>query len=149
VGLHLVSPASAGLFHRAIIESGTPLIRWPRYDETVSQGEALAAALGCAGDATTVRACLRIARFDLVLQALPQGAQQVTEPAGRTFWLPTVDGIEIPDQPRLLIENGAFHQVPTIVGTTRDEGWGFVTRSFDSGATLADYETWLQTGIRQ
>ena len=145
VGLHLVSPASAGLFHRAIIESGTPLVRWPRYDETVSQGGALAAALGCTGDAATVRACLRTKTFDLVLLALPQGAQQVTEPSGRTFWLPTVDGIEIPDQPRLLIEVGAFHHVPTIVGTTRDEGWNFVTRSFASGATLADYETWLQT----
>ena len=145
VGLHLVSPASAGLFHRAIIESGTPLVRWPRYDETVSQGGALAAALGCTGEAATVRACLRTKTFDLVLLALPQGAQQVTEPSGRTFWLPTIDGIEIPDQPRLLFESGAFHQIPTIVGTTRDEGWNFVTRSFMSGATLADYETWLQT----
>ena len=45
--------------------------------------------------------------------------------------MPVVDGVVIPEQPRILFERGAFHPVPTIIGFTRDEGWGnFVTRSF-------------------
>jgi para-nitrobenzyl esterase len=144
VGLQMVSPASAGLFHRAVLQSGTPTIRWPSHAEALSQGEAFATALGCTVPAD-VLLCLRSRSRDAVLQALPQGAQQVPEPAGRTFWLPVVDGFEIPDQPRRLFEAGAFHQVPTLLGSNRDEGWGFVVRTFPSGLDAAQYDTWLNT----
>jgi para-nitrobenzyl esterase len=73
-----------------------------------------------------------------------QGTQQVASPANRVFWEPVVDGVVLPDQPRALFERGAFHRVPTIVGVNRDEGWGsFVTRSFPSGVSLAQYEEWV------
>ena len=55
-----------------------------------------------------------------------------------------VDGVVIPEQPRTLFEAGAFHRVPTIIGFTRDEGWGaFIIRSFPSGVSLAQYRTWV------
>ena len=38
---------------------------------------------------------------------------------------------------------GQFHQVPTIVGFTRDEGAGFIPRTFPAGVTLAQYEAWV------
>jgi para-nitrobenzyl esterase len=145
VGLHLVSPKSAALFQRAIVESGTPTIRWPTHAESIAQGEAVAAALGCSGAAPQVLGCLRAQSVGAILQALPQGAQQVTEPSGRVFWLPVIDGIELPDQPRSLFSEGAFERVPIILGTTRDEGWGFLSRSFPSGVDLAQYEGWVQT----
>ena len=146
VGLHLVSPASAGLFHRAIVQSGTPTIRWPTHAEATTQGDAFGTALGCTTPAT-VLSCLRGKTFQQVLQALPLGSQEVLEPATtRAFWLPVVDGIELPEQPRYLFELGQFHQVPLIVGYTRDEGAGaFLTRSFGTGVTLAQYESWLGT----
>jgi para-nitrobenzyl esterase len=140
----MVSPLSAGLFHRAIIESGTPTIRWPTHGESLPRGAAFAAALGCT-DPGSVLACMRAQSRDAVLRALPQVAQQVTEQANRVFWLPVVDGIEIPDQPRWLFESGLFHRVPAIVGTNRDEGWGFVLRSFPSGVDQSQYEDWLAT----
>ena len=65
--------------------------------------------------------------------------------AGRVFWQPVVDGVEIPGQPRTLFETGAFHRVPTIIGTNRDEGWVFVTRSFPSTVSPAQYEGWVAT----
>jgi para-nitrobenzyl esterase len=58
VGLHMVSTGSAGLFHRAIIESGTPTIRWPSHAESTAQGDDLATALGCV-DPALVASCLR------------------------------------------------------------------------------------------
>ncbi len=142
VGLHMVSPGSAGLFHRAIIESGTPTIRWPNHAESASQGDDFAIALGCA-DAATVASCMRNRTFQQVLLALPLSTQQVITPAGRVHWNPVVDGLELPDQPRLLLQAGQFHQVPTIVGFTRDEGAGFIPRTFPAGATLAQYEAWV------
>ena len=146
VGLHLVSPASAGLFHRAIIQSGAPTIRWPTEAESFAQGDDFATALGCVNPAT-VLACLRSKTQAQIQAALTQGSEGVLEPpAGTGFWQPVVDGIELPDQPRTLFESGRFHRVPTIVGFMHDEGAGqFITRSFASGVTLAQYESWLST----
>ncbi len=144
VGLQMVMPGAAGLFDRAIIESGTPTQRWPTHSEATQQGSLFAERLGCA-DASQVLSCLRAATRDQVLLALSQGSQQVAEPANRFFWLPVVDGIDLPEQPRALFEQAAFHQVPTTIGTTRDEGWGaFITRSFPAGVSADQYGAWLQ-----
>jgi len=145
VGLHLVAPGSAGLFHRAVIESGTPTIRWPSMAEAATQANNFAALLGCT-DPAVVAACLRLKPFGQILLALPAGAQQVVEPSGRTFWLPVVDGVTIPDQPRSLLAAGAFHHVPTLIGTTSDEAYGaFMTRSFPSGVSVDAYTRWVET----
>jgi len=89
---------------------------------------------------------MRAAAPNVVLTALPQASQQVAEPPDSTFWEPSVDGVVVPDQPRVLFESGLFHRVPTIVGFTRDEGWGpFITRSFSSGPTMGQYENWVET----
>jgi len=141
VGLHLVSPGSSGLFHRAIVESGSPTVRWMTHAEGTTQGDAFAAALGCT-DPTQVLACMRSKTRDQVLLALSQDDWQVAEPPGKVFWHPVVDGIEIPDQPRFLFEAGVFNRVPTIIGTNRDEGVTFSTRSFSAGVSLAQYEAW-------
>jgi len=143
VGLHLVSPSSAGLFQRAIVQSGAVTVRWPAHSEVESQGAAFATALGCTNP-SDVLACLRSKTRDQVLLALSQGTQQVSARPDTVYWLPIVDGVEIPDQPRFLFESGAFHQVPTIIGTNRDEGWGaFITRSFPSGPDSIQYEDWI------
>ena len=145
VGLQLISPASQGLFQRAIIQSAYPTSRWRDAAEARQQGEDFEAALKCSASPDPV-ACMRSASRDAVLTALSQASQQVKEPAGDTFWEPSVDGVVVPDQPRVLLESGLFHRVPTIVGFTRDEGWGsFITRSFGSAVTMAQYQGWVET----
>jgi para-nitrobenzyl esterase len=145
VSLHLVSPGSAGLFHRAIMQSGFASFRWRTGAEAVTQGEAFAAALGCVGDDSLVLPCLRSKTRDQVLLANPPPlAEQILE-TGRTQWTPVVDGQVIPDQPRHLYDQGAFSRVPVILGVTRDEGWNFVSRSFPSGMTDAQYDTVVST----
>ena len=147
VGLQLVSPGSAGLYHRAVVQSAYPTTRWTTHDEFIWSGDAVATALGCL-DPATVLACMRSKTQSQVLLAQPVGTQQVVSPPGRIFWEPVVDGIVIPDQPRDLIARGQWNQVPTIVGANRDEGWGsfispFITRSFPGGVSLAQYEAWV------
>jgi para-nitrobenzyl esterase len=89
---------------------------------------------------------MRAKTLSQVMAALPPGSPQVIEQTGRAFWGPIVDGSVLPDQPRILFEKGDFHVVPTIVGTNRDEMWGnFLTRSFPSGVTEAQYESWLSS----
>jgi para-nitrobenzyl esterase len=144
VGLQLVSPASFGLFHRAIVQSGAPTIRWPTHAEAAVQGAAFATALGCTNPAA-VASCMRSKSRNDVLFALNQATQQVGEILGRVYWQPVVDGVVVPAQPRALFEAGLFHQVPVMMGFTRDEGWGsFITRTFPS-VSLSQYESWVAT----
>ena len=63
VGLHLVSPASAGLFHRAIIESGTPTIRWPSHAESTRRATTLPNLSGVSIRRSSPRACDRRLRI--------------------------------------------------------------------------------------
>jgi para-nitrobenzyl esterase len=145
VGLHLVSPGSGGLFEGAIIQSAYPTSRWNSREEGLAQGDAFATSLGCT-DPAQVLTCMRSKTRDQVLLALTQAFQQVAETPGRVYWEPIVDGVVIPDQPRSLFEQGDYHHVPTLIGVNRDEGWGnFITRSFPSPVTLAQYEAWVGT----
>jgi para-nitrobenzyl esterase len=143
VSLHLVSPGSAGYFSRAIIQSGTATSRWPSRQDAESRGTSFAASVGCT-DPSQVLACMRGKTRNEVLLALPNGQQEYAE-TGRAVWGPVVDGLDIPDQPRVLYESGAFSPVPTLIGTTRDEGWIYVDRSFPAGLTVEQYDVAVET----
>lgn len=135
VSLHVVSPGSAGLFHRAIMHSGSASFRWADAAEAEAQGEQFARALGCT-DVRSAVACLRSKSRDEVLRALPIDVDKFVE-AGK--WGPVVDGLELPDQPRELYRREQFNRVPLILGATKDEGWTLVDRSFPTGLSASDY----------
>ncbi len=111
----LASPLSAGLFQRAIIESG-------RCDDvqTLEHGfgnsRELAKTLGCAGD--DARPCLR---------ALPAEKLAASLKGQRTLeFTAHVDGWFLPGRPSDLFGQGKFNRVPVLVGNNRDEGKLFV-----------------------
>jgi para-nitrobenzyl esterase len=143
VSLHVVSPGSAGLFHRAVMESGFASTRWRTREEAEQQGIDFAASLGCT-DPLLVLPCMRAKPTDQVLRALTVGREEIVE-VGSARWTPVVDGVEIPDQPRTLYERGAFNRVPVILGVTRDEGWTFVDRSYPAGLTAAQFQAAIET----
>lgn len=143
INLHLVSPASSGLFHKAIMQSGFVTTRWTNAREAEAQGEQFARALQCT-DVRTVAACLRSKTRDQVLRALPLDQAQILEPDA-VQWSPIVDGLEIPDQPRELYRRGQFVRVPLIIGVNKDEGWTFVDRSFPVGLDTLQYENVVRT----
>lgn len=127
VCMHLASPASAGLFHRAIVQSGScsltvPAHSWlpalPAYEpfvpepRTVAEGVAAAARLGCGRPADEeVLRCLR----GLAPEALatPELMLRFSAVSHGTPLLPT--------EPRRALERGEFHRVPVMQGSTRDE----------------------------
>ena len=143
VSLHMVSPGSAGYFNRAIIQSSYASTRWPTLADAEALGDRLASTLGCT-DPSQVLACLRSKTPAQVLLAFPNGQQEFAE-TPRVAWGPVVDGLDIPDQPRILYESGAFNHVPLIIGATRDEGWIYVDRSFPAGLTVEQYEAAVAT----
>ncbi|MDD9380775.1 carboxylesterase family protein [Streptomyces sp. ZAF1911] len=139
VCLHLTSPASAGLFHRAIVQSGSCSLTVPPHSwlptmaayepfvpesRTVARGTAAAVRLGC-GRPTDEAAleCLR----GLAPEALatPELMMLFSAVSYGTPLLPT--------EPRRALERGEFHRVPVVQGSTRDEMRIFL------GQTLAAY----------
>ena len=124
VCLHMQSPRSAGLFHRAISQSGFCEDDVPSLADAETVGVELSTALGCEG-ATDVLACLRGKTVDEIFAAdgSPTGMTALT--VGRRWW-PTIDGTVIPDSFRAQVEAGEFNRVPAIVGWNADEGTLFV-----------------------
>ena len=114
--LHLVSPGSRGLFHRAIAQSGGCTTRQRTAAEFAGDVERLASEVGCTvGDL----ACLRgVSVPTLLAGAAAVGPQGLGPPV----FTPVVDGTFLPDQPRALFDAGAYERVPYLAGSTSDEG---------------------------
>lgn len=131
---HLAAPASAGLFHKAIVMSGAyGLDLQDTLSLSEGKGQTLANAAmglvtgagGAACDTTTVE-CLR----SLPVQAL-LGAQASAYPRGP---VPSVDGRVLDASVRSKIWAGTQHAVPVMQGTTRDEYRLFAALSEWAGA---------------
>jgi para-nitrobenzyl esterase len=101
-----------------------------------AQGEALAAALGCAGP--DALACLRGKSADEVARALPAKRGLILRPG--VWWGPVVDGVELPEIPLAAMRAGETARVPLLIGAARDEG---VLHTFDfeeiSAAEVDDF----------
>jgi para-nitrobenzyl esterase len=114
---HLVSPPAAGLFHKAIVESGAYALSTQTLATAEAAGTAFAAAAGCS---VQTSACLR---------ALPVIAILANEnPAGYT---PNIDGEFFPVSLGTALATGQFHRVPVIQGTNHDEWRLFTALDFD------------------
>jgi len=119
---HLASPAGAGLFAKAILQSGSCERPWATLAAAEAQGDVFAEALGCSSQDDAL-ACMRGKSADEVLAALPPapnfGFNPSDEPTGS--WGPILDGSFFTEQPSDSFASGNFNQVPTIVGFTREE----------------------------
>ncbi|GAA2650344.1 carboxylesterase family protein [Streptomyces spororaveus] len=122
---HLTSPASAGLFHRAIVQSGSCSTTAPprsllpglgTYEpfvperRTVEDGALAAARLGCDRPGGVLD-CLRA--LDPAVLATPELMQR--------FSLVAYGNGVLPMEPRRALEAGRFHRVPVVQGTDQDE----------------------------
>ncbi len=137
---NLASPTAAGLFQRAISESGSYAgftdylgeIVPVKEAETVGtpfvpSGIALARTVGCPSQ--TARCLRNIAPANLV------GLHLNTF----DFLYPFIDGTVLTQQPKAAFASGQFNRVPVISGTNHDEWRLFVAAEYDlSGAPLTN-----------
>ncbi|MCG5217915.1 carboxylesterase family protein [Streptosporangium soli] len=142
----LTSPTAAGLFDKAIIQSGTCSMRQmgidPAGGDTVwpsrQSGERIAAAaaeqIGCT-DAAQTMACLRRAPASALLAA------QQKIPA---TWAPSYGSDTLPLDPRRAVAEGRVHPVPLMVGTTAHEARYFVAMYFDGPGRPLSRQTYQQ-----
>jgi para-nitrobenzyl esterase len=117
--LHLVSPQSAGLFHRAISESGPcTVLTGSSIDVLTAASEKLSADFACPSGPDQL-ACMRSKPVGDLNAATVLDLNLSSQAA---HWSPVVDGVSIPDQPDKMVREGRYNRVPTIFGTNHDEG---------------------------
>ena len=108
-GLHILDPASKGLFHKVILQSGQPT----DYYLTKSMSHALttvplARSVGCPVENTTAMfSCLQ--NMD--------ASKLIAQSVNLQFY-PVVDGDVIPEQPVEIYRKKTFSKVPHIIGYT-------------------------------
>jgi para-nitrobenzyl esterase len=135
VSLLLAAPEAQGLFHKAIMQSGTPGfgMNYRSLAEAEAVGMQLDAKAAAGGDVAKLRALSPVALLDL--------QQDVADPeaeGGRSTWLRiTVDGKVLPDAPDRLIARHA--PKPVIIGVDKVE-FGPASDDID---LLALAETWF------
>ncbi|KAI1904212.1 hypothetical protein AGOR_G00003350 [Albula goreensis] len=118
VWLHVLSPLSSGLFHRAISQSGIPSIPFFIQTDPRSSSAALAVAqrAGCATtDSATIMQCLRSKAAQEIEAATPR--------LGDMLLTASTDGVFLPKNLEEL-EKKSHKSVPLIAGTNDNEfGW--------------------------
>jgi para-nitrobenzyl esterase len=113
----VISPASAGLIHRAIFESG-PLLTVAPLPLAESRGSNFATAAGCAADATAAAAtCLRELTVQKILSL--QGTAAANGPYVNGLM---VDGTILPIPADTAWSTGKFNRMPIMNGSVADEG---------------------------
>jgi para-nitrobenzyl esterase len=138
--VHMVSPESQGLFHKAIVESGFCTLVVQQKATAQMQGQALATALGCtSADAAMQRACLRGVTAKQVTTALPLKNGLLF--GDGAAWSPVVDGVNVTDLPAKLFASGKASKVPLIIGANGDEG----TLFFALAGGMIDMSTFKST----
>lgn len=117
--LHLVSPQSAGLFHRAISQSGPcTVLTGSSLPVLAAASEKLATDFGCPSGPNQL-ACMRGKPVGDLNAATVLDLNLSSDAA---HWSPAVDGVSIPDEPAKMVREGRYSRVPTIFGTNHDEG---------------------------
>jgi para-nitrobenzyl esterase len=123
-GANMVSPGAAGLFNRALPQSGPGPGAFTSGATALTRGNNFAAAASC-----STSACLRAMSAARVLQL--QGTPNANGPyvAG-----PLVDGTIIPMQAKVAWDTGAYNKMPILAGRVRDEStFGQSIRIYFSG----------------
>ncbi|KAJ8923071.1 hypothetical protein NQ315_001623 [Exocentrus adspersus] len=123
--LHMVSPMSQDLFHKAVAMSGSPLGNWPIPHNQLDVAKKQARIVGCPDDSPgNIIKCLKTKPFNELGESLPKFKEFADDPV--LIWSPVIE----PDlghqrfltaHPIHLIQNGQFRRVPLITGITADE----------------------------
>lgn len=136
VCVHLVSPRSAGLFHRAIVESGACAYPLPTIAAGEQAGMAFEATLrkdqGCeASDYDCPWTADNLGFY--LLRAAPRDVSFGQVPLRSGAFLPVIDGDLIPQEIGAALRSGAFHRVPILMGSSASDGSALVAERFVGG----------------
>jgi para-nitrobenzyl esterase len=148
VSLLMISPLSTGLFHRAIAQSGGPIIGSeylsPAFNGNMANvskmGQKLTARLGC-DKAPDVLAAMRARSAQEWVAAADCKTDLFDDEA--LFFAPVFDGWVLPKNPLAAYSGGQQHDVPIIVGSTLNEGTLYLADEKD--LSVEKYKSFLKS----
>lgn len=115
----VATPRAAGLFSRALMQSGSCLSTIPG-EAARAQAMTFAERAGCAS-APDVTACLRALSAEAAVRALSGAVNVSGLDAGGPRWGPTIDGRVLTARAYDLIAAGTHNRVPAVVGHNTEE----------------------------
>lgn len=132
IAAHMASPMASGLFHRAIIMSGTVTAQWKVPNDLLPLARRLAQILGCPHDnPSNIVNCLKY----VPMRDLANSVKNLTEFGENpiNLFVPVVEksfGQQqfLTEDPTISFECGNFNRVSVITGITHDE---FATTAFN------------------
>jgi len=150
VTLLMISPLSKGLFHKAIAESGGPIMGseylTPSYngnmENLLKMGDTLAAKLGCDKE-KDVMSAMRSKSPDEILKASDCKTNLFDE---GLFFAPIFDGRILPEDAGTAYSKGHQHDVPIIIGSTLNEGKNYFIREKDM--SVEKYKSFLKSRFK-
>ncbi|KAK3849905.1 hypothetical protein Pcinc_043356 [Petrolisthes cinctipes] len=145
VHFQILSPEAEGLFHRAILQSGTTLNPWALRHDHKQSAISVGKKLGCLGaddDDVEGEALLECLQEIPAGQIVAVGSMSTTEMPFMMF-VPRVDGEFLPAHPASLLATGRYNKVDLISGVNKHEGAmsmpGMVMKlSAEGGITVGD-----------
>jgi para-nitrobenzyl esterase len=117
----MTSPLAAGLFSRALMQSGGCAAR--PLAQRLTEGQDFVRAAGC-GDAADPVTCLRQLDAEALVKAVDTRPVTPTGMVTQTFG-PNVDGHVLPESPMNALRSGHYNQVPFVIGANADETAAF------------------------
>ncbi|KAF4526360.1 hypothetical protein B566_EDAN014098 [Ephemera danica] len=123
----MLSPLAKGLFHRAVLHSGSAHSVWALQRDAVLQSRKAASRLGCGqtDNATAMVTCLR----GLEPQKFAEMERTFRKKSGQqTFFAPSIEAADaeeafLKEDPRDTLARGEVQDVPLMAGYTSDEGF--------------------------
>jgi para-nitrobenzyl esterase len=145
VSLLTLSPLADHLFHRAIAESGGPIIGseylTPAFNGDMAavsgMGRQLSARLGCDTSSDEL-ACMR---SKTAMEVVTAADCRTSIFEDGLFFAPVFDGVVLPRDPAAASLDGSRPRVPLIMGSTGNEGTSYLRG--EPGLTRQTYETFL------
>ncbi|GIY50458.1 neuroligin-4, X-linked [Caerostris darwini] len=120
VNLLMLSPMAKGLFHRAIMQSGSSLSPWAIAHDSIEHTLHVARVLDCPVQHNTALVeCMRKRDLQEIMNV------EIKTPDYLTTFGPTVDGIVLPQDPAEIMERNSalFTQYDLLFGATRVESY--------------------------
>jgi len=149
VSAHLLSPASQGLFQRAIMQSGS--ISWfPALPLGVGEVQSLATAQRSSASFMSFLACTNVSCARAVSAETVLNTQLGLAAIGTTFQL-VLDGADLPVDPTAaFLANGSASSVEVLAGWNREEGTVLLYDLASSFPLIWHYGPWAQelVGLR-
>ena len=120
VGSLVISPLAKGLFHRAIMQSGSPASYFGFTDKktAVEISQKVAKLLNCPPQGT--KAIIDCLKEKSVVEIVAKMNQSIT--FDTLFVLPIIEDNFLPIRPQEALKNGKLNKVDILFGSTKDEG---------------------------